>query len=185
MPRKQLLCLPPSSFHSPPQAPSECLFSRLRLARQPLPRHCSKWWNFKQHNKVQRVKEMQALRGGYFGPHSQSVGQHVGGPALPGILTPGSAPPGSSQVSQLLPFPIFWAHIVPTEFFPPDFQGLMLGRPSSPMGRWEPAQTNILTPKRWGGCVHQRLPVLRKECFLFSVTPAECLRCFIHPEGNR
>lgn len=57
-------------------------------------------------DKASRVKEMQALQGGYFGPQRQSVGQHVGGPVLPGILPPGSAPPGSSQVSQLLPFPI-------------------------------------------------------------------------------
>ena len=81
---------------------------------------------------------------------------------------PGSAPPGSSQVSQLFPVPIFWAHIVPTEFFPPDFQGPMLGRPSSPMGRWEPAQTNILTPKRWGGCASEATCLEKRVLCVFS-----------------
>lgn len=114
MPHKQPSYLPRSSSQ---HAPSECLFFRPRLSVQPLPRHCSKWWNFKQPNKVQRVEEMQALRGGYFGPRSQSVG-----PALRGILPPGQLPLALPRFHSSFPSP-FAEPIVPMEFFPPDSHG--------------------------------------------------------------
>lgn len=114
--------------HSPTSnSPSPCaqctLNSRHSLSLQPLPRRYSKWWNFKRHNIVQRVKEMQALRGGYFGPHSQLAGQHVGRPAFPGILPPGQLPllfPGFAAPSFphfLSPFCIF----LPSGIFPTRF----------------------------------------------------------------
>ena len=107
---------------------------------------------------------MQAQQGGYFGPQRQSVGQHVGGPVLPGILPPGQLPLALPRFHSSFPSPFS----KPTQFlWNCSHQIPMLGRPSSP---WEEGGQGTLRSLQVGdkGAVSWRLPVLRQSISVLS-----------------
>lgn len=161
-------CLSPACFQWPMALHPKNAFSPTASAKTPLSGR-----NFKQRSRIRRVKAMQALGGGYFGPHRHGVRQHARRQvSLAWESAPGSAPPGTSQVPLPPSSKLTWF----LWNFPHQILTVMMRRPS-PLWR-ERSQGQLRAfYESLHGAVSWRPPVLR-DCVSVLSDPSWIFNLF-------